>query len=157
MSNSLSPELLAQIFAQESNDPFLMLVTLTHASFSSPIRLVNNTVDVVSNGHTYTAFPMRIRLPTDDGETMRDVTIEFDNVSLDLITSIRSVTTEISAQIDMILASIPNQIQMGLYDLKIYNITYTKTRVSAKLVLDNFLNTELTSERYSPANFPGLF
>lgn len=157
MANSLSPELLAQLFSQESNDPFLMLVTLSHDSFAQDIRLVNNTQNITSGGNVFQAFPMSIRLPVDDGETARSFTIEFDNVSLFLIEEIRQVTTQISVSIEMILASLPDDVQMAQADLVIQNISYNKQRVVAQIVLDNFLSTEVTSERYGPLNFPGLF
>ena len=156
MSNQLSPALLAQLYAQESDVPFLMLATLTHPSFPT-IRLVNNSEDIVSNGETFTAFPMRIRLPMDDGESTREVSIEFDNVSLTLIDELRTVTSPIDVKIDMILSSNPDDIQISLDELKMRNVTYNKQIVSARLYLDSFLNVELTSERYSPKLYPGLF
>ena len=155
MSNALSNELKQQLFAQESNDPFLTLVTLTHASFTA--RLVNNSVDIVSNGETFTAFPMKITLPVDDGETSRDFTIEFDNVSLDLIANLRSVTDDIGVKIELILASLPDVIQMSHEDLVIRTITYDKSRISARIVLDNFLSVGMTSEKYTPILYPGMF
>lgn len=156
MANNISPALLAQLYAQESDVPFLMLVTLTHPSFST-IRLVNNSEDIVSNGNTFLAFPMRIKMPVDDGETTREVSIEFDNVSLDLIDELRLVTSPIDVKVELILSSNPNQVQISLEELKLRNVSYNKQRVTAKLYLDSFLNIELTSERYTPKNFPGLF
>lgn len=157
MANELTPELLAQIFAQESNDPFLVLVTLSHEDFADDIRLVNNTQNITSRGNVFQSFPMEIRLPLDDGESTRDFSIDFDNVSLELIEEIRTVTDTITVKLEMILASIPNEVQMVQEDLKIHSLSYTATKVSARLILDNFLNTEMTSERYGPFNFPGLF
>ncbi len=157
MSNSLSPQLIAQLMAQESSDPYLILITLTHPSFAEPIRLVNNSEDIISRGDTFLAFPVSIRLPADDGESQRQVAIEFDNVSRFLTDSIRSVVTPIDVKLEMILASIPDTVQMSLEELKVQNLTYNSNRISARLILDNFLNVELTSERYTPNNFPGLF
>ena len=157
MANQLSPALINQIFSQESNDPFLALLTLNHDTFDNPIYLVNNSVDIVSNGITYTAFPFIITLPADDGETARNFKIEFDNVSLLLIEEIRSVTTPIQVKIEMILASMPDDIQMSQDELKIQNVTYNKQRVVATIIMDTFLTTEITSERYGPTNFKGLF
>lgn len=154
--NNLSPQLLSQIFAQESDDPFLTLVTLTHPSFTT-IRLVNNTVDIESRGDTYMAFPMSVRFPVDDGETARDFTIQFDNVSLELIEEIRSVTDPISVKIELILASLPDDVQMEQDDLKIHQISYNATSIEAKIILDSFLTTQMTSETYGPTNFPGIF
>lgn len=156
MSNSLSPELLAQLYAQESSDPFLTLVTLSHPSFSD-IRLVNNQEAIISRGETFQPFPMRLRLPVDDGESARYFVIEFDNVGLELIEEIRTVTDAITVKLEMILASIPDSVQISQDDLKIQNISYNKSKITANIVLDNFLNTQMTSEKYSPTNFPGLF
>lgn len=103
------------------------------------------------------AFPMKIKLPVDDGESQKDVSIEFDNVSLELINELRLVTTAIDAKLEMVLASIPDDVQISLEELKIGSVSYNKTRVSAKLYMDNFLNTEMTSERYDQKSFPGLF
>jgi hypothetical protein len=155
--NNLTPELIAQLYAQESGDPFLSLITMEHPDFAEPIRLVNNSVNIISRGETFLAFPMKIRLPVDDGESAREFQIDLDNVSLELVTSIRSVTTQIGLKIEMILASLPDEVQISIDELKIQSITYDKLRVTARVVLDNFLNTEMTSERYGPKNFPGLF
>ncbi len=157
MSNELSPELLAQIFSQESNDPFLTLVTLSHASFVSDITLVNNTRNITSRGVEFRAFPMKIRLPVDDGETARDFQIDFDNASLELIEEIRSVTTQISVKLEMILASMPDVVQMEQDELLIVSLTYTAQRITARINMDSFLNVSMTSEQYLPSQFPGLF
>lgn len=157
MSNELSAELLAQLFKQDSEDPFLTLVTLSHESFEDDILLVNNTKDIVSRGNTYRAFPMKIKLPIDDGETTRDFTLEFDNASLELIEEIRSVTTAINVKMEMILASLPDVVQMSQEDLSMSSLSYNVNRITARVQLDSFLNVEITSERYNPKNFPGLF
>lgn len=155
MSNEISNELKAQIFSQQSADPFLTLVTLTGPDFV--YRLVNNSKDIISNGQTFQAFPMKVRMPADDGESARDFQIEFDNTSLLLIVALRSQTDPIQCKIDMILASIPDVIQMTVEDLLIRSVSYDKNKISAKIVLDNFLSVAMTSERYTPLAFPGMF
>jgi hypothetical protein len=57
----------------------------------------------------------------------------------------------------MVLASLPDSVEIELGELKLQNITYDQNRISGQLYLDDFLNTEVTSERYSPSNFPGIF
>lgn len=156
MSNNLSAQLLAQMYGQESNQPFLMFLTISHPSFST-IYLVNNTVNLVSRGITFQAFPMSIKLPTDDGEKDREVQIEFDNVSLELIDELRTVTTPMDVKIEMILASNLNSVQLSLEELKLRSVSYNRQRISARLYMDSFLNIELSSEKYVPSLFPGLF
>lgn len=157
MANQLSPELLAEIFGQSSDDPFLMLVEVNHPTFSAPVRLVNNTQDIVSRGETYISFPMEVTLPVDDGESAREVSIQFDNVSLELMDELRTITSPADVVVEMVLASNPDDVQISLEELKMGSIDYNKQRVRANLYLDNFLNTEMTSEKYVPSKYPGLF
>lgn len=156
MSNQLSAQLLAEMFGQESGDPYLMFLTISHPDFDT-LYLVNNVEDQTSRGQVYTAFPMSVKLPNDDGESTREVTIEFDNVSLQLIEELRSVITPMDVKIEMILASDPDTVQLSLEELKLRSVGYDKQKVTAKLYMDSFLNLELTSEKYQPSNFPGLF
>jgi hypothetical protein len=157
VANQLSPQMLAQLYGQESHDPFLFLVTLDHEEWDEPIYFVNNTVEIVSRGITYLPFPMTIRLPTDDGETARAFAMEFDNVSLELIEPLRKVTTQVDIKLEMILASMPDEVQISFEELKLQTVNYTKFRVIGSVILDNFLNTAMTSEQYGPSNFKGLF
>lgn len=156
MSRQLSNQLLSQLFAQESDDPFLMLIKLSHPSFDD-IFFVNNTEDIVSNGITYEAFPVMVTPAADDGESIREVQIEFDNASLELVEEIRTITDYIDVEIDMVLSANPDQIEITLGELKIKNIMYDGSSIKARLFMDDFLNTELSSEKYAPTNFPGMF
>lgn len=157
MSNELSNALKAQLYANESTDPFLQLVTLNHESFSTPIYLVDNSEEIVSNGNTFLPFPMKIILPQDDSEVDKQVRISFDNVSRFLVDELRSITTPIDVKIEMVLASNPDIVEVKLEELQLRNISMTLQQIEGTLVLDDFLRTELTSEKYTPTNFPGLF
>lgn len=154
---TLSNTLLAELYGQQSSDPFLTLLTLDHTSFTSTIYLVNNTVDVVSRSNTYLAFPMRVAPPADDGRSDRRVSIELDNVSLELIAEFRTITDPIDATVEMVLASDPDTVEIEIGELKVGNIAYDAQRITAELYLDDFLSTELTSEKYTPTAYPGLF
>ena len=157
MANNLSNELLSQIYGQVSNDPYLSLFTLTHPSFAETIRLVNNSEDIVSNSFTFRSFPVKVVLPPDDNDTAKEVNIQFDNVSLELIDELRTVTTPIEVKIEMVLASNPDVVQQSIEELKLKGIQFNSQVITGKLIMDDFLNVGLTSERYTPLNFPGIF
>jgi len=152
----LSNKMLAELYGQESTDPLLMLVTISHSSFDT-LYLVNNTVELVSRGNTYNPFPMKITPAPDDGETARTASIVFDNVSLELVDEIRSVVSPMDCKVEAVLASDPDTVEIDIGELKITNINYNKQTIRATLIFDDFLNTELTSEKYNPSNFPGVF
>lgn len=103
------------------------------------------------------AFPMKIRLPADDGQSAREFQLDFDNSSLLLVRALRSVTEPIPCKLEMILASMPDIVQMSVEDLLVRSVTYTETQVTARIVLDNFLTVAMTSERYTPSLYPGMF
>lgn len=144
------------MMSQNSSDPFLTLLRLSHAEFET-IYLVNNTEEINHEGNEYIPLGFRFQMTPDDGESSRQVQIEIDNVSLELINSIRTVTTPIDANVRLVLASQPNEIQVEIGELKIKNVTYDRQSIRGILTLDDFLNTEMTSEKYGPENFPGLF
>ena len=76
---------------------------------------------------------------------------------MEIIGELRKVVTPILVKLEMVLASQPNVVQMEQDELKIQTINYNTQTITARLLLDNFLNTETTSERYAPTNFPGIF
>jgi hypothetical protein len=158
MANQLSNQLIAQMFAQESGDPFLILVTLTHPDFAGPVRLVNNQEDIVSNGETFSAFPMEITLPIDDeSNSAREIQITFANTGLELVDELRGVQTPINVQLDMILASTPDIVEFSFQEFKLRQVSFNQFTIQGSLYMDDFLNTELTSENYSPSIYPGLY
>ena len=157
MPNNLSNELIAQLYAQESADPFFCLITVSHDDFAEDIRLVNNMENVTSRGEIYQAFAFKFRLAPDDGEARRDVQIDIDNASLELITELRSVTSPLGVKLEFVLNSDPDTVQMVQDNLRSAGFVYNRSSIKFTLTLDDFLNTKMTSESYDPQNFPGLF
>lgn len=155
---SLSNNALAQMFAQSSDDPFVTLFTLTHHTWVEPIYLVNNTEAIVSNGNTFDPFPVNIILPTDDGETVRSAKITLDNVSRELIDEIRTITDDsIGVKIEMVLVSAPDDIEIEVSEMRLTSVQYNEKQMTATLAMDDFLNLEITGEKYTPSLYPGLF
>ncbi len=157
MPANLTQTLIAEMFKQESGQAFLTLVTLSHPTWAESVRLVNNSSDVISRGQVFIAFPFTIVLPPDDGESTREAQLVLDNTTLEIITRLRAVTDEVGVKLEMVLSNLPNDIQMSIEDLVIRNITYNVNKITARLTMDNFLQTELTSEKYTPSRFYGIF
>lgn len=155
MSRQFTDAFHNQITNQINSDPVLMLVRLYESP--STVYLVSNTEDIISNGNTYTAFPVDITLAEEDGEQKTQVFIEFDNVSLDLIGAIRTTTDPIPCEIDVVLASNPDVVEMSIKDLLIRNITYDAKKIRATLMQDDFLNSRFPAGSYTPIDYPGIF
>lgn len=82
---SYSQQSSAQL--QKVDDPhgFLFLVIVEHPSFSGPIRLVQDTDDLVVGATTYVGLPLRIQMPQDVAKEAARAKIEIDNVGQDLM------------------------------------------------------------------------
>jgi len=156
MARTLTQPTLTQLFLQESSDPFLMLLTLSHPSYPT-IRLVNNNEDIVSRTNTFTALAMKIVLPTDDGESIPKMQIVLDNVPLELMDELRSTTTPANVTIEAVLASRPDIVEILITDLLLSNISYDNRKITATLGLNDFFNQRIPGEIYSPQLYPGMF
>ena len=156
MPRTLTQPTLTQLFLQESSDPFLMLLTLSHPSYPT-IRLVNNNEDIVSRTNTFTALAMKIALPADDGESIPKMQIVLDNVPLELMDELRSTTTPANVAIEAVLASRPDIVEILITDLLLSNISYDNRKITATLGLNDFFNQRIPGEIYSPQLYPGMF
>lgn len=155
MSRQLSIDAFDQVTNEVSDIPLLTLLRLDTGS--EIVYLANNTEEVVSNGNTYIPFYFELVLPKDDGESKSSAQIQFDNVSLDLIDEIRSTTTPLACEIDIVLASNPDFIEISLRDLLIRNIKYDRFKINADLIVDDLLNSKFPADTYNPQEFPGMF
>ena len=157
MPNNFTSAFKKQVFDPTMTDPFLFLVKLSHASWASDVRLVNNNESITSNGDLYDAAPMLVKLPQEDGQSVPIVQLEIDNISLELIEEIRSITSPITAAIYGVLGSDPDNVEMSLEELLITSISYNAAKITATLVLDDFLNQGIPGEKYDPSTYPSLF
>lgn len=153
---SLSPKLLTEINSQESGDPFLWLLEISHSTFST-FYFVANTENIISNGQEYTAFPFSVLLTPEDDNEAPITKIEFSNVGLDLITPIRSITSPMEFRLKAILASDPDYIEIDIPDLVSRSVIYDDQRIAFILSYEDLLNTVVPSHIYGPGEFGGLF
>src|SRR5579885_2175455 len=90
VSRALSLAARQAVNAQETGEVFLLLLTLDHDELAAPIRVVNNTVDIVSRGNTYIAYPFQLELPAEDADQISSVRLSIDNVDRTIVQSLRA-------------------------------------------------------------------
>lgn len=145
-----------QLLDQYSDDPCLVLLTLSHLKWET-IRLVNNLEKITSRGQEFQPLAFQITLPGDDGESVPTVGITLDNVDLGLMREFRMITDSPSIKLELIFASFPDVVEMEVNDLKLDNVTYDSGQIKGTLTFDNLLNTKIPSDTYTPKDFPGMF
>jgi len=72
---------------QKVDDPsgFLFIVIIEHPSFSGPIRIVQDTDDLIVGPVTYAGLPIRIQLPQDVAKEAARAKIEIDNIGREML------------------------------------------------------------------------
>jgi AAA+ superfamily predicted ATPase len=145
-----------QITAREKDQAVLLLVTIFPPGFPV-IRIVNNLENITSNGEVFNAFPVRIDLSIDDGKTMQTVKMTIDNVTLEMIEWLRTVTSPIPVTIQTIFSGSPDIIEQQISDLIIRNIRYNAMTIEATLMADDDLNQKVPSDTFNNYDFPGLY
>jgi len=145
-----------QITAREKEQAVLLLVTIYPPNIN-PIRIVNNLVDITSNGNLFTAFPVDVDLSADDGKTLQSVRLIIDNVTLEMIDWLRSSTDPMPVTLQTIFSGQPDVIEQQISDLVIRQIKYNSLTIEATLMADDDLNQIVPSDTYNSNHFPGLF
>ena len=154
----VSTVLKTELFKQNSDDPFLFLLTLEDPKGSfPPVYLVNNLEDIISRGNTYLAFPMAIALPVNDGETVPALEITLTNVTLEFMEILRAITTPLKGTVEAVLASRPALVELSIKDLELREIKYDRQTITATFTLKDMLNLGLPKHNFTPTFYPGLF
>jgi hypothetical protein len=145
------------MYASTTDEAFLILATIRHEPTSTILRVVNNTENIVSRGNTFEAYPFSLILPAESGEGIGAATFEIDNVDLTLVDMLRAAIEAPRVDIEVILASVPNEIEIGIYDLAMREVTWDATTITGKLLNEDILSAAFPSFGYTPKEWQGLF
>ena len=156
MARTLSSAATASIHAQETGEVWLVLLTISHSTLATPIRVVNNNEDITSRGNIYQAFPFEIVLPGQDPDSIPKATLRFDNVDRTAIATIRGVEAPPSVTIEVILASQPDTVEISFPNLALRNVKYDASVIEGELLFENLFSEPITLTM-TPSRFPGLF
>jgi hypothetical protein len=157
MSRTTSLTFREAVNAQETDEIFLVLVTINHDDLASPLRFVNNNENVTSNGNVFTAYPFEITLPDDTVEHAPTCKLRIDNVARDLVTAIRSISSPLDMTIQVILASDPDTIEVEYSDFKLVDVSYDAFTIEGTISIEGFAHEQYPGRTFLPSNFPGLF
>jgi hypothetical protein len=146
---------LAKVSGEETP---LILLEINHPELDVPIRVVNDTQNITSNGEEYIAFPFNCALPDDYENRLPRARISISNVGKDLMFWLE--TTDggqgSTATFQQVMRSRPNQIEWEI-TMGLFNVTATNLEVSAELGFENLFAKPAISITYRPENSAGLF
>jgi hypothetical protein len=154
---TLSSAALASGNAAQTDEVWLALVEITHDDLVTPIRVVNNTEDITSNGNTFVGYPFDIVLTDDVDDSPPTASIEIDNVDRDILDTIRTITTAPDVKIQIILASQPDTIELEIDGMQLVNVEADATTIQGNLQFTNILDQKFPQFSFVPSLFPALF
>lgn len=157
MARPLSTTAKQGLFAQETEQVFLPLVTITHPDLASPVRVVRNTEDIVSRGQEFIALGFDLTLPDDREETVPGMRLEIDNVDRRIVEAIRTITSPAQVTTEVVLASQPDTVEAAFEGYTLRGTEYDALRVTGTLTLEDVLNEPFPVGLFTPSVAPGLF
>lgn len=156
MTELTSAEATRQATAQHADDPFLVFMTIDHATLSEPIRIVRNLEDVTSNGNLFTAYPFQLQLAT-DGEDNPTGRITVANVSRDIGRALEALIEPPTVTIELALASTPDTIERSWSQFELSDAAWDAFRVTGTLQQQAYWDEPWPKLRVTERNFPGMF
>jgi hypothetical protein len=146
---------LAEVSAPEAP---LVLLQIDHPELAQPVRVVNDTEDLTSNGNLYVAIPFRCTLPDDFENQLPKARLSVDNVGKDLMYWIETSGGGNGSLVTMsqVMRSRPDQIEWSI-TMNLFNVSCNMTEVSGELGYENLFAKKAIALQYRPNNSPGLF
>jgi hypothetical protein len=151
----ITDELKEEAFSQESDLP-LVLLTIAHASLAQSIRVVNNKVNITSNGNEFIGFPFEIVLPDASEDAPPQSKIRINNVSREIGQAIRSITTPPAVTIQVVRQDTPDIIEAEFAGMFMTNVTYDALMVEADLFFEDLVREPYPCLRFNPSYFGGI-
>lgn len=178
---SLSPAALKAMFAPESDDTLITLVTIytTASPDANSIRLCDGYTKrisetardviygVTSRGNDYIFLPINITLPSEEDASAPKCSLTINDVTRYITPIIRTISSPPKVLMELVLASTLDPINInyapnttpeasfpGFY---ITNFTYNAESVQAELSMINYASEPFPAYTFTPAYFPGLF
>lgn len=155
------------LFSQASGELPIFLLTITHPKLDAPIYLSTDattrlttdplTYGTLSRGTTFLYAGIDVTLPDEQDKTPPASKLTIQNVTRDLIPLARSVSSPPSVQIEAILASAPDIVEMTWPVMDMSNLTADMSTLQFDLTVDALTTEPYPSGTFNPADFPALF
>tara|TARA_R110000868_G_scaffold31576_3_gene115602 strand:- start:1829 stop:2302 length:474 start_codon:yes stop_codon:yes gene_type:complete len=146
------------LLATSASEPFFVLLEITHADLAVPVRVVNDTQNMTSNGVEFIGCPFNVTLPDDVAGQMPSAQLEVDNIGRDLTQWLEFSRGGQGARcrIMQVMRSDPDTVEFDM-TLDLTNMKITNETVSGSLGFENMLNRTGTIPTFTPQNAPGLW
>ncbi|XAT57845.1 DUF1833 domain-containing protein [Rhodobacteraceae bacterium IMCC1335] len=157
MRTTLSTQMLTAAHAESSGEVVLPLVKLTQAGWDDAICIVPNWEPVTHQDDVYEPLAFQMDLPDEEAEGVPVLNWIADNVDRRLVEALRTVSGAVAARIVWVLASSPDHIEVGPFELEMRAAQYDAQQISGTLGVEPILETQFGHLIMNPKNTPALF
>lgn len=173
MSRDVSLDFIAAVNAQETDEAFIVCVTIDHPDLPTPVYLNNsgqNISRVIGDGDSsgdssgddivFLACPFQPTLADDSDDRPPVAKLVIDNIDRGLVAAIREAAAGGVAPVvtlEVVKASDPDLVEAAFTDFEMREITYNSLTIEATLSLENLFKEPACGYSFSPTHFPGLF
>ncbi|MCK4945412.1 MAG: DUF1833 family protein [Alphaproteobacteria bacterium] len=157
MSRTVSSLTRQALYAAETGEAFLILLTLDHVSLSTPIRVTSDSVETTSRGNVFAAFPFELVLPDDQDNVSPRARLVIDNIDRQIVQAVRTLSSAPTVFIEIVRAESADSVEAQFVDFKLTNVSYDSHRVEGVLTIEDFTAEPFPAATFSPSLFPGLF
>lgn len=156
---SVPESFLQASFPEESAQAFIPLVTISHDEFAAPIRVSGDSVDTISRGQTFVAYPFEVTLPASESGTIPVLRLRVDNVDRDITEALRSANARRPAEalVEMVLSGNPDEVVSSYSGFRLEMVAYDALAVEGELALKHYEREPFPAYTFSPSRFPALF
>lgn len=157
MSRPLTLSALQAVNAQETGEVFAVLLTLAHDSLAQPLRVTSDSVNTVSRGDVFVAYPFDLSLPEDSEALTATAHLSIDNVDRMIVAALRGLQDSPAVTVEIVRAAAPDTVEAVFPDFRLSEIQYDAARVTGILTIEDFTAEPYPAGVFAPAGFPGLF
>lgn len=167
MSRSISLDIRGKLYASETGEELVGLITITHADFASTIRLSAAPVTLLSENpdlygltsrsNIYEYVPMYFMLPDDDGEKAPSAQITMENIDRRLISAIRSINTPATVKLELVAASALDVVVVDFGNYQSEAFSYDSDVLTIDFTVKALTDISYPADEFGPSGFNGLF
>lgn len=157
MARTVSADVQKELYLPQTSYCFLTLAEINSDELASPIYLVNNNENILSNGNTYIKCQFEFSPPAEVDGTPQNASIALDGVDRSIIEIIQAINDPLTVTISVIEVTNPDTIEFGAWEFTLRNVSFNYAKVTGDLVFQTYLSDNTGTLKYNNINFPGLY
>jgi len=165
MSRNVSGTFKSTVFGSQTDEAYIVLITVDHTDMVSPIRATSDGVITVSKAlykgdsldKNFYPYPFSLTLPDDTERPFSHGRLVIENVSQVIIEAVRSISTALLITMQIVLASDPDTVEVEFPEFELVDVSYDAQTISGSLSIESFVEEPFPGDSFIPSYFPGLF